>query len=301
MGRALVEGGFQSSLLQLAEEAAIPLERLLVSGTAEELRPTEVAQPALFYTGVALAELLMQGGLAPTAAAGHSLGEYCAVVAAGGLTAADGMGLVLERGRLMGEARDGSMAAVLGLEITELEALCLQVDAAGECCVVANDNTPGQVVVSGSRAGVETLTGLARDAGARRVVQLNVGGAFHSPLMAQAAKAFASLLDQVQLREPKFPVAAGVTGTLSRSAADIREGLRDQLTGRVRWVEVVQTLAGAGAETFWECGPGTTLAGLGKRILPAALTISVDTPERAAEALAGTLSPKRRSQLAGEA
>ncbi|HUY08797.1 MAG TPA: ACP S-malonyltransferase [Candidatus Dormibacteraeota bacterium] len=301
MGRALVEGGCQSSLLQLAEEAAVPLERLLVSGTAEELRPTEVAQPALFYTGVALAELLVQRGLTPTAAAGHSLGEYCAVVAAGALTAADGMRLVLERGRLMGEARDGTMAAVLGLELTELEALCLQVEAAGECCVVANDNAPGQVVVSGSRAGVERLTELAKVAGARRVVQLNVGGAFHSPLMAPAAKAFASLLDQVPLREPRFPVAAGVTGTLSPTAAEIREGLREQLTGRVRWVEVVRTLAAAGAETFWECGPGTTLAGLGKRILPAAPTISVDTPEHAAEAMTETLSSERRSPWPGDA
>ncbi|MGB9483527.1 MAG: ACP S-malonyltransferase [Candidatus Dormiibacterota bacterium] len=301
MGRALVEGGFQSSLLKLSEKAGIPLQRLLVSGTADELRPTEVAQPALFYTGVALAELLMERGLEPVAAAGHSLGEYCAVVAAGALTATDGMRLVLERGRLMGDAREGTMAAVLGLELSPLEALCLQVESAGECCVVANDNAPGQVVVSGSRAGVERLSELAKDAGARRVVQLNVGGAFHSPLMAQAAEAFASLLDQVQLEKPRFPVAAGVTGTLSRTAAEIRGGLREQLTGRVRWVEVVGALAEAGAETFWECGPGTTLAGLGKRILPAAPTISVDTPEHASEALAGAPVPERRSPLPGEA
>lgn len=298
MGRELLESGHQSVLLKLAEEAGIPLERLLSSGTAAELRPTEVAQPALFYTGVALAEILIAGGLKPVAAAGHSLGEYCAVVAAGSLSAEDGMRLVLERGRLMANAPDGTMAAVLGLELADLERLCRQVEAGGECCVVANDNAPGQVVVSGSRRGVERLAVLAKEAGAKRVLPLNVGGAFHSPLMAPAATDFASQLDQVAIQDPRFPIAAGVTGTISRTAAEVREGLRDQLTGPVRWVGAVQALAEAGAETFIECGPGTTLAGLGKRILPAAGTVSVDSPASAERALAGTTLPNGVSSLA---
>jgi [acyl-carrier-protein] S-malonyltransferase len=299
MGRTLVEGGHQPALLGLAEQAGIPLKRLLVTGQAEELRRTEVAQPALFYTGVVLAEILMQGGLAPVAAAGHSLGEYCAVVAAGSLTAEDGMRLVLERGRLMGSAPDGTMAAVLGLELAELEALCRQAATAGECCVVANDNAPGQVVVSGSRAGVERLSQLAKEAGARRVVPLNVGGAFHSPLMARSATTFAGQLDQVVIQEPRFPIAAGVTGTISHTADEVRSGLRNQLTGPVRWVDSLRALAGMGAQTYVECGPGTTLAGLGRRILPAVGTISVDSPESAERALAGLLAPDGPAASAG--
>ncbi len=301
MGRDLVDRGYQTELLELAEKAGIPLGRLLLTGTGEELRPTEVAQPALFYTGVVLAQVLLQGGLQPVAAAGHSLGEYCAVVASGALSAAEGMRLVLERGRRMASAPDGTMAAVLGLELVELESLCLQAEADGECCVVANDNAPGQVVVSGSRAGVDRLAELARAAGARRVLPLKVGGAFHSPLMGPAAAAFSALLDQVEFAEPSFPVVAGVTGSLSRTAAEVRDGLRSQLTGRVRWVDSIKALAQVGSDTFWECGPGTTLAGLGRRIMPAIETISVASPESARRALDLTLGAGRPAALGGGA
>ncbi len=285
MGQALVEGGHHSDLLDLAEQNGISLRQLLVTGSADQLRPTDAAQPALYFTGVALAEILLEGGLEPFAAAGHSLGEYCAVVASGALSPADGMRLVLERGRLMASAREGTMAAVLGLELSQLAELCLEAESGGECCVVANDNAPGQVVVSGTVAGVARLTQLAEAAGARRVIPLNVGGAFHSPLMAAAGEAFAIQLDQVEIREPRFPVGAGVSGTLSRSAAEIRAGLRDQLTGPVRWVDTVRALSEVGVAIFFECGPGSTLAGLGKRILPRARTISVDSPDHAELAL----------------
>lgn len=295
MGRKLIEGGYQLKLLELAEAGGVPLKRLLVTGTAEELRPTEVAQPALFYTGVALAQLLLEGGLRPVAAAGHSLGEYCAVVAAGSIAAEAGMRLVIERGRLMASAPAGTMAAVLGLELAQLEGLCHQAAAGGEECVVANDNAPGQVVVSGTRAGVERLAELAKAAGAKRVLPLNVGGAFHSPLMGPAALAFASLLDQVEFQEPQFPVASGVDGSISHTADEVRRGLEAQLTGPVRWVDSVRALADAGAATFFECGPGVTLAGLVRRILPAAETVSVDSPESAQQALAGTPAPGGRS------
>lgn len=286
MGRPLVDAGRQRPLLRLAQERGIDLERLLVTGTAEDLRATEVAQPALFYTGVALAEILTQGGLAPIAAAGHSLGEYCAVVATGSLAAEDGMRLVLERGRLMASAPAGTMAAVLGLDISAVEELCLKSVRSGDVCVVANDNAPSQVVVSGSQAAVERLAELAKAAGARRVVPLNVAGAFHSPLMADSAAAFAALLEQVAIGEPRFPVAAGVGGTLSHSAAEIRAGLRLQLAGPVRWADAIRAIGGVGATTFMECGPGAALGGLVRRILPEAETISVDSPEGARRALA---------------
>jgi [acyl-carrier-protein] S-malonyltransferase len=285
MGRALVEGGCQPALLELAKAHGIDLERLLVGAGPDELRPTEVAQPALFYSGVALATILIEGGLQPMVAAGHSLGEYCAVVVAGSLTPDDGMRLVLERGRLMAAAPEGTMAAVLGLERPVLSELCAQAAAGGECCVIANDNSPGQLVVSGSAAGLERLSELAKTAGAKRVVPLNVGGAFHSPLMADSAAAFAAVLDEVEFAEPRFPVAAGVSGTISHTAAEIRTGLRLQLAGPVLWADTVRAMAAAGAAGFVECGPGTTLAGLIRRILPDAKVVSVDSPEGAARQL----------------
>ncbi|HVC39585.1 MAG TPA: ACP S-malonyltransferase [Candidatus Dormibacteraeota bacterium] len=299
MGLELVAAGHQPHLLRLAAEQGVPLEQLLVTATTEQLRPTEVAQPALFYTGVALSQLLLEGGLVPVAAAGHSLGEYCAVVAAGSMSAEDGMTLVLERGRLMAAAPPGTMAAVLGLERERLESLCREAAEPDGCCVVANDNAPGQLVVSGSLEAIERLAGLARTAGARRVVPLPVGGAFHSPLMAESAAAFRVLLDRVAIANPRFGVAAGVSGTISHTAAEVRRGLEDQLAGSVRWADSVQSLARAGAATFLECGPGSTLAGLVRRILPGAETISVDSPQGATRALSALAPPDDRP-LGGE-
>jgi len=285
MGRALIEGGYQTSLLTLAQEQGIDLARLLVSGGADELRPTDIAQPALFYSGVALGTILIEAGLEPVVAAGHSLGEYCAVVVAGSLTPEDGMRLVLERGRIMAAAPEGTMAAVLGLERPALSELCLEAAEGGECCVIANDNAPGQLVVSGTRAAIERLSELARAAGAKRVLPLNVGGAFHSPLMAESAAAFAAVLDRVEIAEPRFPVATGVSGTISHTAAEIRTGLRLQLAGPVLWADTVRAMAASGASRFVECGPGTTLAGLIRRILPEAKTASVDSPVSATRQL----------------
>ena len=285
MGRPLIEGGYQPTLLALAKAQGIDLERLLVTAGADELRPTEIAQPALFYSGVALGTILIEGGLRPTVAAGHSLGEYCAVVLAGSLTPDDGMRLVLERGRLMADAPEGTMAAVLGLERPVLSELCAEAAGGGECCVIANDNSPGQLVVSGSATGLERLSELAKAAGAKRVIPLNVGGAFHSPLMADSAAAFAAVLEEVEFAEPQFPVAAGVSGSISHTAAEIRTGLRNQLAGPVLWADTVRAMAAAGTEGFVECGPGTTLAGLIRRILPDAKVASVDSPESAARQL----------------
>ncbi|MGA2872611.1 MAG: ACP S-malonyltransferase [Candidatus Dormibacteria bacterium] len=285
MGGPLVEAGLGLELLDIAERSGIDLRRLVVEGDAARLRATEVAQPALFYTGIALSRVLLEGGFEPAAAAGHSLGEYCAVVAAGALSADDGMRLVLERGRLMASAPQGTMAAVLGLEWDQLARLCQEASRGGECCVVANDNSPGQLVVSGSHTGISRVGELAKAAGARKVVPLNVGGAFHSPLMADSARTFALLLDEVEILDPRFPVGAGVGGRLSHSAAEIRAGLRAQLEGPVGWTGMIRSIGALGVRTFMECGPGSTLAGLIRRILPEARTISVDCPESAVKAL----------------
>ncbi len=288
MGRELVREGRGRELLEQARDSGLELERLLLEGSPEELRPTQVAQPALYFTGVTLGRLLLELGVEPAAAAGHSLGEYCAVVLAGALSAEQGMGLVLERGRLMAEAPEGTMAAVLGLRRELLEAVCAEAGAAPECCVVANDNAPGQLVVSGSRQGVERASALALERGARKVVPLRVGGAFHSPLMAEAARAFARLVDGLEIGEPAFPVGAGLSGGLSRSGAEIRAALRGQLEGPVRWTGVTGALAGLRPSAYLECGPGTTLSGLLRRIVPGAEAVGLDSPAAVRAWVAGS-------------
>jgi len=295
MGTGLVEAGVAPRLLEVARAAGTDLRQLVVAGTAQQLRPTEVAQPALYYTGVALAQMLQDRGLEPVCAGGHSVGEFCALVAAGSLDPEAGMELVLERGRLMATAPEGSMAAVLGLEPELLESICAEVSEAGECCVVANYNCPGQSVISGTVAGVEVASDRARAAGARRVVGLNVAGAFHSPLMAEAAERFAVLIDRAEIRAPRFPVVCGAEGRLVTTAAEVRDGLRLQLERPVRWTSAVMAMAAAGVELFVECGPGNTLAGLIRRTAEGAEVMSVSSPNGVAELapflVAGRSSP----------
>ncbi len=285
MGAELIEAGLSLSLLDVARSGGVDLPRLLVEGTAEELRPTEVAQPALYYCGVALGLWLRDQGLDPGVAAGHSLGEYCALVVAGALEAEEGMGLVLQRGRLMAGAPEGTMAAVLGLQLESLQQICRDVSADGTCCVVANDNCPGQAVISGSREGVALASDRAREAGARRVVPLNVGGAFHSPLMEEAAREFATVVDGITIREPAFPVGAGAQGQMVSSAADIRQGLREQLQSPVRWTELVRAMSMAGVTTFLECGPGNTLAALIRRTVEDVTVLPAASPAQAKAAI----------------
>lgn len=284
MGAELIAAGLSLPLLEVAAGEGLDLARLLVEGGADELRPTQVAQPALYYCGVALAGRLRELGLRAELAAGHSLGEYCALVAAGALDAEEGMWLVLQRGRLMAAAPAGTMAAVLGLDIEVLGQICQEVTAAGAVCVVANDNCPGQAVISGSNEGVAAAAELARQAGARRVVALSVGGAFHSPLMAEAALEFAALVDRIAIREPEFPVGSGVRGEMLATAEQIRQSLRVQLQSPVRWTQLVRAMAGTG--TFLECGPGGTLAALIRRTLEGAAVLPVGSPAEAGAAVA---------------
>ncbi len=282
MGAELIAAGLSLALLDVAGEQGLDLARLLVEGTAEDLRPTQVAQPALYYCGVALGRRVQELGLRPRFAAGHSLGEYCALVVAGALDAEDGMRLVLERGRLMAAAPVGTMAAVLGLGTEALGQICQEVSSAGECCVIANDNCPGQLVISGSLEGVRAASERSVAAGARRVIPLSVGGAFHSPLMAEAALAFGAAVDGIKLRDPDFPVGSGAKGRLLSSADEIRQSLRVQLESPVRWTEVVTAMAGTG--TFLECGPGNTLAALIRRTLEGATVLPVGSPAQAQSA-----------------
>ncbi len=287
MGTELVGKGYSQDLIEVAEADGVPLRWLLLDAGADDLRQTEAAQPALFYTGVALFRLLSEGGLVPSLAAGHSLGEYCALVAAGAIAPEAGMRLVIRRGRAMAGAPPGTMAAVLGLAPEVLETICAEVTASGALCVLANDNSPQQQVVSGSAAGVEEVSRRAREAGARRVVPLQVGGAFHSPLMAGPAAEFAAAISETEITDPSFPVGAGALGRVVSSAAEIRRGLEVQLQSPVLWTATVRALEAAGAERYLECGAGATLGPLIKRVLDGPNVVQVDSPQRAAAVAQG--------------
>jgi len=253
------------------------LTEMLRSGSADELRQTYVAQPAIFCVSVAALRALDEAGVRPEYVAGHSLGELSALVAAGTLSFEAGLTLVARRAEVMQRAADahpGSMSSVLGLSVEGVEMAVTQA-AEGGVLAVANDNAPGNVVVSGEWPALERLPTAAKELGAKRVVPLNVGGAFHSPLMAPAADAFRSFLAAAPLRHCDVPLVANATAQPTTSAHELRDLLGRQLTGRIRWTESVRRLADLGVDTIVEVGPGTALSGLvkrtvkGVRVLPA--------------------------------
>jgi [acyl-carrier-protein] S-malonyltransferase len=285
MGRGLLDA--RSPGHELARDASdvvnLDLVRLACDGTADELRATDVAQPLLLLHSVALLQLVPEALVASAVAfAGHSLGEYTALVAAGSLGWKDAIRLVHERGQAMAEAsaEDQGMSAVLALDEPAVLATLEAHAADGAVAVVANINAPGQVVISGHRAQLDRLVEPLRAAGARRVIPLQVGGAFHSPLMAAASDRLASAISAAPVAEGR-PQAFNVDGEIRIAPADIQDALRRQLTAPVRWVACVETLGAAGVDRFLELGPGTTLAGLGKRILPEARWESASAVEAA--------------------
>lgn len=258
------------------------LSKLCWEGPEEELTETRNAQPAILTHSLAVHRVL-GSRIGPVGhAAGHSLGEFSAWVAAGGITLADGIRVVRRRGELMfhgGQEREGAMAAILGLEDEAVEDVCRRASAEGGDCVPANYNAPGQLVISGDRPTVERAMELAREAGAKRAVPLNVSGAFHSPLMQVAEAGLQAVLGQVPFTEPAFPIVSNVTAEPVRDAVDGRRLLVEQLTSPVRWTASMRTLVAAGAERFLELGPGNVLAGLLKRVDRAATSVSVGTAE----------------------
>jgi [acyl-carrier-protein] S-malonyltransferase len=250
----------------------IPLSRLCFEGPADELTDTINAQPAILTTSIAMLEAARAAGAPPPDwVAGHSLGHFSALVAAGALDFEAALRLVRARGVAMqraGAQQRGGMAAVIRLDAGPLDALCAQVRAqTGEYVGIANDNSPGQVVITGQQNALELAMQRAREAGARRVVALPVSVASHSPLMADAARAIEALLEQVNVQEPHTPVLSNVTSRPVGDTPDIRRDIVQQLTGPVRWTETIQNLASMGAQTFVEIGPGNVLTGLVKRIL----------------------------------
>lgn len=242
------------------------LSEVCFSGPMEELSQTSVTQPAVYVHSVIAARLLAARGQTPEVVAGHSLGEYSALTAAGVLAFDEGLALVRERGSLMqeaGQARPGAMAAILGLDDADVVRIC---DDAGPGVVPANFNSPGQVVISGETDAVATASEAAGAAGASRVVPLPVSGAFHSPLMQPAADALATRLEATAFQTPNVPVVCNVTAAVETDPARLRQLLVEQVTAPVRWTESVLALAAMGVDTAIESGPGAVLRGLGRRI-----------------------------------
>ncbi|MHB8718047.1 MAG: ACP S-malonyltransferase [Candidatus Dormibacteria bacterium] len=286
MAAGLLDTPTGAELLAAAAAEGLDLQTALAGGD-ESLRATEVAQPALVATELALAALL-PAGLDIVGVAGHSVGEYAALAVAGGLPAAEVLRLVIARGRAMAAMTEGTMAAVIGLDAAQVQTCCAAAREAGETVVVANLNAPGQVVISGTSTGIAAAAALAAAAGARRVLPLRVGGAFHSPLMAGAARQFGALLDAAPLAPLRVPLASNVDGAAVSEPAALRDRLRRQLESPVRWTDCLATLAGLGAELLVEVGPGSVLTGLSRRALPNVATASVASAE-AARALPGSL------------
>jgi [acyl-carrier-protein] S-malonyltransferase len=273
-----------------------PLSRLMFDGPAEDLTLTHNAQPALLAHGAA-AWAVTRDLLAPhvRAAAGHSLGEFTAYHAAGALPLADAARLVRRRGALMyeaGVAHPGAMAALLGDMSEPVEAICERASWEDGIVVPANYNSPGQIVISGEAAAVERAMELAKAAGVKRAMRLNVSGAFHSPLMEPAAVGLAQALDAARFEAPGFPVYANVNADPVTDAGTARTLLLRQLTAPVRWTDVVARLAERyPSALFVEMGPGTVLAGLVKKIAPSVRTAACGTAadvERLLGELAGT-------------
>ena len=260
------------------------LSLLCWQGPQEELGLTENTQPALLATSIAIYRAIAAEIGLPVLVAGHSLGEYSALVAAGALQFADALRLVKNRGRFMQEAvpaGQGAMAAVLGLDAESVAEIAAEATDGDEICAVANLNAPSQTVVAGLKIAVERAIDLAKQRGARRAVLLPVSAPFHSPLMAPARERLTPLLEGVEFRDPEVPVVANVSAEAVRLGAELRTGLVRQVDAPVRWVESIQNMRSRFAvEEFVEVGPGSVLCGLVRRIDRGATTISLSEPER---------------------
>ena len=255
------------------------LAEISFSGPDELLKQTQHTQPALFVHSVAMASLLAERGLTPAATAGHSLGEYSAVVAAGVLTFSEGLRVVKVRGEQMAKAGDtapGAMAAIMGADESQIEQLCKLASADG-IIVPANLNSPGQVVLSGDVSAIIKAVEVARELGIRRAVQLNVSGAFHSPLMKPARDALQAALNSVTFRDSNVPVYQNASAQAEKSGKTIRENLVKQLENPVRWEAIIRAFSTDGHNEFYEVGCGKVLQTLNRRILPELSSVGFGT------------------------
>jgi [acyl-carrier-protein] S-malonyltransferase len=271
-----------------------PLSALCFNGPEEELRLTANTQPAILTTSVAVLEVLREkANLTPDYVAGHSLGEYSALVAAGALSFADAVQIVRARGQYMEEAvpaGQGAMAAVMGMERDVLGDVCRRVTEAGHPVQLANLNCPGQIVISGSAEGVAQASEAAKEGGAKRVIPLNVSGPFHSMLMEPAAEKLAQKLDAYTIQDASVSVIANVSAAPIQSKEDIKQALIQQVASPVLWEDSVRFMLEQGVDLFVEIGPGTVLSGLVKKIDRKVKTVAIQdiaTLEKALEQLQG--------------
>ena len=267
MGKDLYENNAEvRTMMERANEIlGFRLTDIMFEGTAEELKQTKVTQPAVFLHSVAMAKAL---GVEPSAVAGHSLGEFSALVVAGALSFEEGLRLVAKRAQAMQaccEAVPGTMAAVLSLTDEEVEAVC---EATEGVVVAANYNCPGQLVISGEKSAVEAACVKAKEAGARRALVLPVGGAFHSPLMEPAREELERAIAEAQFVTPTCPIYQNVDAEPHTDPVEIKQNLIAQLTAPVRWTQIVRRMVNDGVDQITELGPGAVLQGLVKKIAP---------------------------------
>ncbi|WHY26084.1 ACP S-malonyltransferase [Bacillus velezensis] len=258
------------------------LSSLIFEGDAKELTLTYNAQPALLTTSMAVLEKFKESGITPDFTAGHSLGEYSALVAAGAMSFKDAVYTVRKRGEFMNEAvpaGEGAMAAILGMDADALKQVTDKVTEDGHLVQLANLNCPGQIVISGTAKGVELASEQAKENGAKRAIPLDVSGPFHSELMKPAADKLKEVLDSCELKDADVPVISNVSADVMTDKADIKEKLIEQLYSPVRFEETVNKLIAEGVTTFIEIGPGKVLSGLVKKVNRRLKTIAVSDPE----------------------
>ncbi|MGO8815874.1 MAG: ACP S-malonyltransferase [Terriglobia bacterium] len=280
MGRELAENFAVAREVFEAADAALgfAISKICFEGPAEELQLTANTQPAILTASVAAAAVLQEKGLHPEFVAGHSLGEYSALVAVGALRLADAVQLVRKRGQYMQEAVPvgrGAMAAVLGLDGAAVEEICREA-AQGEVVSPANLNSPGQVVIAGATAAVARAVELAKGRGAKRAIMLNVSAPFHCALMKPARGRLSIDLDATHVDDPKVPLVNNVSAEVIAAASAVREGLKQQVTSPVRWEESIRRLRREGVDLFVEVGPGKVLSGLLRQIDRAAECLRVE-------------------------
>ena len=270
MGKELYENSpLAKELFEKANEIlGYRITDIMFEGTDEDLRQTKVTQPAVFLHSV-ISALCLGDDFKPEMTAGHSLGEFSALVAAGALSFEDGLKLVYARAMAMQKACEASpstMAAVIALDDDKVEEICDQVTREGDVVVAANYNCPGQIVISGSIEGIEKACVLMKEAGAKRALPLNVGGAFHSPLMNPAKVELEEAIQATKFNTPKCPIYQNVDALPHTSPEEIKANLVAQLTASVRWTQTVKNMLADGVDEFIECGPGAVLQGLIKKI-----------------------------------
>lgn len=275
------QGGLRDIFDRANDVLGYRLTEIMFEGPEETLRSTQHAQPALFLHAYAIYQLLENPQ--PAMAAGHSLGEYTALAVAGALTFDDALRLVKVRAEAMAEAgaaQPGTMGAVIGLDDEKVRELCAEISAEGNLVVPANFNCDGQLVVSGTPQGVALALGKAKDAGARMAKELNVSGAFHSPLMESAVEKLAAGLQEASIQDAEFPVYTNIAASPVTTAADIRAGLLQQLTAPVLWTDTIRNMVLGGATEFIEVGPGTVLQKLVGRISRQATASGIEKLEQ---------------------